>query len=107
MSLYAARIRRLPMSLSPSLPVLELYVRDGCTLCAETRQTLQSVLEQRVRRGAPIVRVREVNLVAHPELEPRLGALLPVLTLYGHELPLAMGGRTIDRFLDRLLGTPA
>lgn len=92
------------MTLSPALPTLEFYLRDGCELCAETRQTLQHVLEQRVMRGDPIPRVHEVNLSQHPDLEPRYGALIPVLALDGHELTLAMGGPTIERFLDRILG---
>lgn len=92
------------MTLSPALPTLEFYTRDGCELCDEARQALQQVLEQRVLRGDPIPRVHEVNLGQHPELESRYGALLPVMALDGHELALAMGGPTIERFLDRILG---
>jgi hypothetical protein len=95
------------MTHSPSLPVLDFYTRDGCELCAETRLTLQHVLEQRVMRGDPIVRVREIDLASQPELSTRLGALLPVLALDGQELTLAMGNRTIERFLDRVLGRAA
>ena len=92
------------MSLSPSLPTLDFYTRDGCELCVEARRDLQAVLEERVRRGEPICRVREINLAAKPGLEPRYGALLPVLAVGGQELALAMGGRTIGLFLDRVLG---
>jgi hypothetical protein len=95
------------MNHSPSLPVLDFYTRAGCELCAETRLTLQHVLEQRVMRGDPIVRVREVDLADKPELEVRFGALLPVLALGNQELTLAMGNRTIERFLDGVLGRAA
>ena len=92
------------MSLSPSLPTLDFYSRDGCHLCAEARADLQAVLEERVRRGNPIARVREVDLDQHPELADRYGALIPVIALDGQELTLAMGQRAIDTFLDRVLG---
>ncbi len=51
--------------------------------------------------------IREINLASQPDLEPRFGALLPVLALDGQELTLAMGTRTIERFLDRVLGRAA
>jgi glutaredoxin-like protein DUF836 len=92
------------MSHSPALPTLDFYTRDGCELCAEARLELQDALEQRVRRGDPIARVREVDLARQPEFEERYGALIPVLALKGSELTLAMGGRTIALFLDRVLG---
>ncbi len=92
------------MTLSPALPTLEFYTRDGCGLCEEGRLALQQVLEQRVMRGDPIPRIHEVNLSEHPEFESRYGALLPVMAIDTHELTLAMGGPTIERFLDRILG---
>ena len=95
------------MTDSPSLPTLEFYARTGCELCDETRLTLQAVLEQRVRRGDPIPRIREIDLADHPDLEPRYGALIPVLALNGNELTLAMGARAIATFLDRTLGRAA
>ena len=91
------------MTDSPMLPTLVLYARDGCHLCDETRDHLQALLEERVRRGEPIARVREVDIDADPELKARYGDLIPVLTCDGTELPLAMGRRAIDGFLDRVL----
>jgi hypothetical protein len=82
---------------------LLFYTRDGCELCAETRDSLQAALEARVLRGEPIARVREVDIDADPELTARYGDLIPVLALDGHELLLAMGRRAIDGFLDRVL----
>ena len=83
--------------------ILHFYTRDGCELCAETRDSLQDAMEARVMRGDPIARVREVDIDADPELTARYGDLIPVLELNGQELPLAMGRRAIDGFLDRAL----
>ena len=91
------------MSHSPALPTLLFYARDGCELCAEARDSLQAALEARVLRGDPIARVREVDIATDPELAARYGDLIPVLSLNGNELPLAMGRRAIDAFLDRSL----
>ena len=76
-------------------------------MCAESRDSLQAALEARVMRGDPIARVREVDIDADPELTARYGDLIPVLELNGQELPLAMGRRAIDGFLDRVLPRPA
>jgi hypothetical protein len=80
-----------------------MYTRAGCHLCEETRDTLQAALEARVLRGAPIARVREIDIDADPELRVRFNDLVPVLAFNGTELPLAMGRRAIDGFLDRVL----
>ena len=82
---------------------LLFYTRDGCELCAETRDSLQAALEARVVRGEPIARVRDIDIASDPELKARYGDLIPVLALNGQELPLAMGRRAIDGFLDRVL----
>ncbi len=80
-----------------------MYTRDGCHLCEETRDVLQAALEARVLRGDPIARVREIDIDTDPELKGRYGDLIPVLALNGTELPLAMGRRAVDGFLDRVL----
>ena len=79
------------------------YTRDGCHLCEETREVLQAALEARVLRGEPIATVHEIDIDTDPELKSRYGDLIPVLALDGIELPLAMGRRAIDAFLDRVL----
>ena len=91
------------MSHSPTLPTLLFYARDGCELCDEARDVLQSALEARVLRTDPIAPVREVDIDTDPELKARYGDLIPVIALNGQELPLAMGRRAIDAFLDRVL----
>jgi glutaredoxin-like protein DUF836 len=82
---------------------LLFYTRDGCELCAESRDVLQDALEARVLRGEPIAGVRHVDIDADPELRARYGDLIPVIELNGQVLPLAMGRRAIDGFLDRVL----
>jgi hypothetical protein len=89
---------------SPALPTLHFYHRDGCHLCDDARAALQQVLEDRVRRGDPIARVREINLTRQPELEARYGTLIPVLRVDDQELALVTSYHTIAEFLDRVLG---
>lgn len=88
---------------SPST-TLDFYRRDGCALCDEARLTLQQVLEERVRRGETVPRVRVINLSERPELEPTYGERIPVIALGGQELSLAPGYRQIEGLLDRVLG---
>ena len=95
------------MSLSPTLPTLDFYARDGCTLCDEARADLQAALEDRVKRGDPIARVRVVDVDTDAELKARFGGLIPVISINGSNLTLAMGRRAIDTFLDRTLGRAA
>ena len=85
------------------MQTITFYTRDGCELCAEARDVLQAALEARVIRGDKIARVRDVNIAADPELTARYGDLIPVLEMNGSELPLAMGRRAIDAFLDRVM----
>ncbi|HUG48357.1 MAG TPA: glutaredoxin family protein [Candidatus Limnocylindria bacterium] len=92
------------MSLSSLIVTLNFYRRDGCELCDEARDALQVVLEDRVRRGDPIPRVREMNLSRQPELEAEYGARVPVLAVGNNELALATSARQIGTFLDRVLG---
>jgi hypothetical protein len=95
------------MTYSPHLPTLVLYSRDGCHLCDEARADLQAVLEERVKRGEPIARVHVVDIDVTPEYRDRYNDVVPVMTLNGNELPLAMGRRTIERFLTSALGVVA
>jgi hypothetical protein len=92
------------MTVSSPTPTLEFYRRDECELCDEARESLQVVLEERVRRGDPIPRLREINLSRQPELEEAYGARVPVLAVGEQELSLATSARSIGTFLDRVLG---
>lgn len=87
-----------------ALPTLKFYRRDGCEPCDEARLALQQVLEERVRRGDRIARVRYINLNEQPSLEAAFGARIPVIAVGEEELSLATSWRQIAQFLDRVLG---
>jgi len=92
------------MSFSPTRPTLEFYTRQDCALCEYGRAVLQQVLEDRVMRGDPVPRVREIDLGRRPDLEPSHGARLPVIAVNGEEIALVGSYQAIARFLDRVLG---
>jgi hypothetical protein len=92
---------------SPPQPTLEFYRRDGCAPCDEARIALQIVLEERVKRGDPIPRVRYRDVELSPELEITFGARIPVIVVGTNELSLTLSERSIARFLDRVLGRAA
>ena len=91
------------MSASLPRPLLTVYQRERCHLCDELRGILQSVLEERAARSQVVPALREVDVDADPQLAARYGALVPVLALGEHELPLAMSARHVRAFLDALL----
>ena len=92
------------MTNSPTLPTIDFYTRAGCHICDEARATLQTVLEERARRGDPIARVRFINLTDRPELEADYGAWVPVLQVRDQKLTLSSTYRPISNFLDLTLG---
>ena len=91
------------MTSHASTPALRLYVRDGCHLCEDARDSLRRVLAARADSGLPVPPVREVDIAADPALESRYGTAIPVLALDDDELPLATGARAIGRFVTRVL----
>ena len=95
------------MTTSPTQPTLNFYRRDGCEPCDEARLVLQAVLEERVRRGEPIPRVRYRNVAESQELESAFGTRVPVIALGDDELDLILSERSITQFLDRVLGRAA
>lgn len=95
------------MTLNPPQPTLEFYRRDGCEPCDEARIALQIVLEDRIRRGDPVPRVRYLDVAAEPAFESTYGARVPVIALNGQELSLVTSARSIATFLDRVLGRAA
>lgn len=66
--------------------------------------TLQTVLEERARRGDPIAKVHFVDLKDRPELEADYGAWVPVLQVGDQKLTLSSAYRPISQFLDITLG---
>ena len=92
------------MTSLPSQPTLDFYRRDGCEPCDEARLNLQQVLEDRVKRGEQIPRVRYLDVSESTELETRFGPRLPVLKIGADELSLTVSRTSIASFLDRVLG---
>ena len=88
-------------------PILHFYRRAACEPCDEARATLQQVLEDRVRRGDPIPRIRYVDLAEAPDLETSYGALVPVLEVGVEKLSLTVSYSSISTFLDRVIGRAA
>ena len=95
------------MASSLSQPTLDFYRRAGCEPCDEARLALQAVLEDRVRRGDPIPRIRFRDVAESPALESDFGARVPVIAVGRDELSLTLSERSIARFLDRVLGRVA
>ncbi|MBA2489990.1 MAG: glutaredoxin family protein [Chloroflexi bacterium] len=89
---------------APSRTVLLLYRRADCPLCDEARDVLQASMEERAARGEPVPVAREVDVDSDPELAARFGHRIPVLVAGDHELGMAMSGRQVRAFLDRVMG---
>ena len=95
------------MPLTPTPLTLLFYRRAGCEPCDEARAALQQVLEDRVRRGDPVARVRYVDVADDPSLEADFGPRVPVLQLGEEEISLTVSHRSIERLLDRVIGRQA
>ena len=95
------------MTPTPPQPTLDFYRREGCAPCDEARLALQLVLEDRVKRGDRVPRVRYRNVDESPSLESTFGARVPVLAIGAEELSLTVSERSIATFLDRVLGRVA
>jgi glutaredoxin-like protein DUF836 len=93
------------MSVTPPFPDLVLYTRPGCDLCAEARDAIQSILEDRAARSLPLARLTERDISTDDGLERAFGASIPVVELRGERLELAVSPARIRRFLERNLDT--
>jgi hypothetical protein len=90
----------MPTEMAASAPPeLVLYTRAGCSLCAEAREYLQALLEDRAGRSQPIARLTERDIDADPALHDELFDRIPVLELNGRRLELAASAARIRRFL--------
>lgn len=93
---------------TPLPPELLLYTRAGCSLCADARQLVQALLEDRAARSQPTARLVERDIDADEALHDELFETIPVLELHGRRLELAVSAARIRRFLaDELDGTTA
>jgi hypothetical protein len=90
------------MSATP-LPALVLYVRAGCSLCAEARLIVQGLLEERAATGRPLARLVERDIDADAALHDELFEKIPVVDLLGRRLELAISAARLRRFLAEAL----
>jgi hypothetical protein len=84
-------------------PILLFYRRAGCHLCDDGRAALAGVLEERAASGLPTPRVQEIDIDADPEAHRQHMETIPVISVQGRELPLAISARAIRRFLSDAL----
>ena len=90
------------MSTGP-LPLLFLYTRDGCHLCADARAILQGVMEDRAAHGRRIAAIHERDITTNPEWERTFVATIPVVEIGDRRLELAVSPMKLRRFLDEAL----
>ncbi len=81
---------------------LILYTRDGCHLCAETRDVLLALLAERRAQGLPAPALQERDIAADPATERAYFATIPVVELGGERLELATSAAKLRRLLRRL-----
>jgi hypothetical protein len=86
-------------AMTPPLPELRLYTRDGCHLCDEARAVIQGLLEDRAAHGQRIAAIRERDISTDPEWERRFFDRIPVVELGGRTLELATSPAKLRRFL--------
>ncbi len=85
------------------LPLLTLYSRAGCGLCADARDVLTALLGQRASEGLPGATLREVDIQSDPDLERRFFTLIPVVELGGRQIELATSAGKLRRLLSDVL----
>jgi hypothetical protein len=90
-------------AVTPPLPELALYTRDGCHLCAEARAIVQGLLEDRAARGLPVAALTERDITTNSDWERAWFETIPVLELRGRHLPLAVSPAKIRAFLNEAL----
>lgn len=80
-----------------------LYTRPGCSLCDETRTTLDGLLAGRAAGGRPTAIVLERDIETDPDLERAFFAEIPVVEVGGRRLTLAISPTRIERLLAEVL----
>jgi hypothetical protein len=88
----------------PPLPDLIVYGRPGCGLCAEAREAIELVIEDRRARGLPIPQVVEHNIEDDPELHRRYLERIPVVEIGDLRVELIVTVGKVRRLLNEALG---
>jgi hypothetical protein len=89
----------MPNVTSP-LPDLVLYVRAGCGLCDEARQTLAMLLAEREANGEPVPAIIEHDISLDPVLERALFDRIPVAEIGDRRAELTSSPAKLRRLLE-------
>ncbi len=86
---------------------LVLYGKPGCHLCEDARAFVDQELSRRRAASLPCPILVERNILANPGWERVYFETIPVLSIGGRELPLAIRPAVIRAFLDEALAGEA
>jgi glutaredoxin len=84
-------------------PIVVLYSKPGCGLCAEARELLDALLTDRATRGLPAPPVEERDITTDPAWEAAFFLEIPVVQIGDRRLPLATSAAKLRRLLGEAL----
>jgi hypothetical protein len=87
----------------PPLPDLILYGRPDCGLCAEARELIAALLDERRRDGLPSPAVVERDIDTDPAWQRAYFAAIPVVELGDRRLDVATSAVKLRRLLADVL----
>jgi glutaredoxin-like protein DUF836 len=87
----------------PPLPDLILYGRPDCGLCAEARELISALLDERRRDGMPSPVVVERDIDTDPAWQRAYFAAIPVVELGDRRLDVATSAVKLRRLLADVL----
>jgi hypothetical protein len=96
-----------PAALPAPLPDLVLWRGDGCHLCDDTRDLVDSLLHERIAAGLRAPVLVERRIADDPAVERALFEVIPVLEMEGRRLPLALRAGAVRAFLGEVLDARA
>jgi hypothetical protein len=89
--------------MSAPSPVVVLYSKPGCGLCAETRETLRALLAERASAGLPAAAIEERDITTNPAWERDFFVEIPVVEIGDRRQLLATSATGLRRFLAETL----
>jgi hypothetical protein len=90
------------MSVTP-LPDLILYGRPDCGLCAEARELIGALVDERRRNGLPVPRLVERDIDVDPAWQRAYHPPSPVVVRGARRLDLATSAAKLGRLLADVL----
>lgn len=85
------------------LPDLVLYARAGCGLCAEARERLRLLLDERASNGDAAPSLVEIDIASDDALERALFDRIPVVEIGEQRLELSSSPAKLRRLLESAL----